>query len=154
VSWAGSGPAPVWLDAARDFSEYWTHHQQICDATGQPGLMSPSYAGPVIDTLMRALPHTLHNVTAPEQTALQMTVTGPGAGKWTCTRDAGRWSLHRLPPPEPAAHVVLDTDAAWRLCTHGITPQQAAGRARIDGDRHLATAALQLVSIIWSPPDP
>jgi len=35
VSWAGPEPAPVWLDAARDFSEYWTHQQQICDATGQ-----------------------------------------------------------------------------------------------------------------------
>jgi len=154
VSWAGPGPAPVWLDAARDFSEYWTHHRQICDATGQPGLMSPGHAGPVIDTFMRALPHTLRNVTAPEGTALQMTVTGPGAGEWACTRDAGRWSLHRLPHSKPAAHVELDTDTAWRLCTRGITPQQAARRARIDGDHHLATAALQIVSIIWSPPNP
>jgi uncharacterized protein (TIGR03083 family) len=154
VSWAGPGPAPAWLDAARDFSEYWTHHQQICDATGQPGLMSPGYADPVIDTFMRALPHTLRNVTATEGTALQMTVTGPGAGEWACTRDADRWSLHRRPHPKPAAHVELDTDTAWRLCTRGITPRQASGRARIDGDHHLATAALQIVSIIWSPPNP
>jgi hypothetical protein len=35
VSWAGPGPAPIWLDAARDFCEYWTHQQQICDATGR-----------------------------------------------------------------------------------------------------------------------
>jgi len=41
--------------------------------------MDPGYAGPVIDTFMRALPQTLRNVTAPERTALQMTVTGPGA---------------------------------------------------------------------------
>ena len=45
VSWAGANPAPVWLDAARDFSEYWTHHQQICDATGQPG-PGQEYLGP------------------------------------------------------------------------------------------------------------
>ena len=152
VTWAGPGPAPVWLDAARDFSEYWTHHQQICDATGQAGLMSTGYAGPVIDTFMRALPHTLRNVTAPEGTALQMTVTGPGAGEWACTRGPDRWRLHRQPHPEPAARAELDTDTAWRLCTRGITPQQAAGRARIDGDHRLATAALQIVSIIWSPP--
>ncbi|MDQ2873836.1 MAG: maleylpyruvate isomerase family mycothiol-dependent enzyme [Actinomycetota bacterium] len=154
VSWAGPGPAPVWLDAARDFSEYWTHHQQICDATGQAGLMSPGYAGPVIDTFMRALPHTLRHVTAPEGTALQMTVTGPGAGEWACTRDADRWSLHRQSHPKPTARVELDTDTAWRLSTRGITPQQAAERARINGDRHLAAAALQIVSIIWSPPNP
>ena len=154
VSWAGPGPAPVWLDAARDFSEYWTHHQQICDATGQPGLMSPGYVVPVIDTFMRALPHTLRDVTAPEGTALQMTVTGPGAGDWACTRGPDRWSLHRQPHPKPAARVELDTDTAWRLCTRGITPQHAAGQARIHGDQELATAALQIVSIIWSPPNP
>jgi hypothetical protein len=48
--------------------------------------------------------------------------------------------------------VELDPDTAWRLCTRGITPGQAAGRARVDGDRQLAAAALQIVSIIWSPP--
>ena len=154
VSWVGPGSAPAWLDAARDFSEYWTHHQQICDATRQPGLMSPGYARPVIDTFMRALPHTLRHVSAPEGTALRMTVTGPGAGQWACTRDPDRWSLNRPPHPQPAARVELDTDTAWRLCTRGITPRQAAGRARTDGDHHLATAALQIVSIIWSPPNP
>jgi uncharacterized protein (TIGR03083 family) len=154
VSWADPGPAPVWLDAARDFSEYWTHHQQICDAIGEAGLMSPGYVRPVIDTFMRALPHTLRKVTAQEGTTLQMTVTGPGAGEWACTRDQDRWSLHRQPHPKPAARVEFDTDTAWRLCTRGITPQQAAGRARIDGDHRLATAALQIVSIIWLPPNP
>ena len=50
--------------------------------------------------------------------------------------------------------VELDPDTAWRLCTRGITPRHAAGRARVDGDRQLAAAALQIVSIIWSPPGP
>jgi hypothetical protein len=40
------------------------------------------------------------------------------------------------------------------LCTRGITPGQAAGRARIDGDQNLASTVLQIVSIIWSPPAP
>jgi uncharacterized protein (TIGR03083 family) len=151
VSWAGPDPAPVWLDAARDFSEYWTHQQQICDATGQAGLTAPQYLGPVIDTFMRALPHTLREVTAAEGTALEMTVTGPSGGQWTCTRGPDRWTLHRQPHPGPAARVRLDPDTAWRLCTRGITPRQAAERARIDGDKHLATAALQIVSIVWAP---
>ncbi len=153
VSWAGPWPAPAWLDAARDFSEYWTHQQQICDATGQAGLTGPGYAGPVIDTFMRALPHTLRDMAVPEGTALQLTVTGPGAGAWACTRDPDRWRLSREAHPAPAARVQLDTDTAWRLCTRGITPQQAAVRAQIDGNHHLATAALQIVSIVWAPPD-
>jgi ABC-type dipeptide/oligopeptide/nickel transport system ATPase subunit len=44
------------------------------------------------------------------------------------------------------------SDTTWRLCTRGITPERAAGRARIDGDPHLAAAALHIVSIIWRDP--
>ena len=152
VTWAGPEPAPVWLDAARDFTEYWTHHQQICDATGQAGLTSPGYAGPVIDTFMRALPHTLRNVSAPERTTLQVTVTGPGGGAWTCTRTGDGWALDHGTTPQPSARLELDTDTTWRLCTRGITPDQAAEHAGVEGDHRLATAALQIVSIIWSPP--
>ncbi len=35
VSWAGVDPAPMWLDSARDFTEFWTHRQQIRHAIGQ-----------------------------------------------------------------------------------------------------------------------
>jgi len=154
VSWAGPGSAPVWLDAARDFSEYWTHHQQICEATGRAGLVSPDHLSPVLDTFMRALPQTLRHMTAAEGTALQMTVTGPGGGEWACIRAPDRWRLERQPHPKPAARVELDADTTWRLCTRGVTPERAAGNARIDGDEHLAAAALRIVSIIWSPPNP
>lgn len=150
VSWAGPEPVPVWLDAARDFTEYWTHHQQICDALEQTGLNDPEYLGPVLDTFMRALPHTLRGVTAPEGTSIQVIVTGPSGGQWICTRAPDRWRLQSQPHPQPAARLELDADTAWRLCTRGITPEHAAEHAHIDGDHHLATAALQIVSIIWS----
>jgi hypothetical protein len=41
VSWAGPDPAPLWLDCARDFTEYWVHQQQIRDATGRPDTGGP-----------------------------------------------------------------------------------------------------------------
>jgi uncharacterized protein (TIGR03083 family) len=154
VRWAGPERLPFWLDVAREYTEYWSHQQQICDATGRTGLTDPHYAGPVLDTFLRALPHTLRDVTAPEGTALQVRVTGRGGGDWTCTRGPDRWRLDRRPHPRPTATLELDADTTWRLCTRGITPEQAAERARIDGDRRLATAALQIVSIIWTPPDP
>ena len=103
---------------------------------------------------MRALPHTLRNLTAPDGTALQVIVTGPSGGEWSCTRSPDRWSLQRQPHPQPAARLELDADTTWRLCTRGITPERAAEHAHIDGDQHLATAALQIVSIIWTPPNP
>jgi uncharacterized protein (TIGR03083 family) len=151
VIWAGDGPHPYWLDVAREYTEYWTHHQQVCDATGRTGLTDPRYIGPVLDIFMRALPHTLRNVTRGEGTSLQVSVAGPGGGDWTCTRGTDHWRLHHQPHPHPTARLDLDSDTTWRLCTRGITPEQASRRARIEGDQHLAMAALQIVSIIWSP---
>jgi uncharacterized protein (TIGR03083 family) len=148
VSWAGPESHPVWLDAARDFSEYWTHHQQICDAAGRSGLTGPRYLEPVLDTFMRALPHTLRDVSAAEGTVLQVVIEGFGG--WTCTRGPGRWALLRETRADPAALLGLDADTAWRLCTRGIAPARAAGHARIEGDRALAEAALNIVSIIHS----
>lgn len=150
VTWAGPEPAPMWLDAARDFTEYWTHEQQIRDAVGRPGLDGD--VAPVIDTFLRALPYTLRGVTAPEGTTLQVTVVGPGEGAWACTRTGDRWALRHGTVPDPAARLSLDTDTAWRLCTRGITPALAAERSCAEGDRELTTTALRIVSIIWSPP--
>jgi uncharacterized protein (TIGR03083 family) len=154
VRWAGPEAAPYWLDVAREYTEYWTHQQQICDATGRPGLTDEHYLGPVIDTFLRALPHTLRDTSAAEGATLQVVVTGSGGGNWTCVRGPDRWRLQRQPHPQPTATLAMDTDTTWRLCTRGITPEQAAEHARIDGNQLLATAALQIVSIIWSPPTP
>jgi uncharacterized protein (TIGR03083 family) len=151
VRWAGPERHPLWLDIAREYSEYWTHQQQICDATGRPGLADPHYVGPVIDTFLRALPYTLRDVNAVPGTALQVTVTGPGGGDWFCVRGPDRWRLHRDPSPRPAARLSLDADTTWRLCTRGITPEQAGSRVGVDGAEQLARAALRIVSIIWSP---
>ena len=152
VRWAGPGRLPLWLDAARDFSEYWTHHQQICDATGRIGLTDPAYLGPILDTFLRALPHTLRSATAPEGTAIEVIVTGPGGGTWTCIRESERWKLRHQSSPASTAQITLSADTTWRLCTRGITPEQATARAHIHGDQNLATAALQIVSIMWTPP--
>ena len=51
-------------------------------------------------------------------------------------------------PAVPSA----DPDTAWRLCTRGISPEQATGQAHIEGDNRLAAAALRIVSIIWTEP--
>jgi len=41
VSWAAPGqPAPVWLDVAREYTEFWVHQQQVRDAVGRPGANS------------------------------------------------------------------------------------------------------------------
>ncbi|TDD91830.1 maleylpyruvate isomerase family mycothiol-dependent enzyme [Actinomadura rubrisoli] len=149
VSWAGADPAPMWLDSARDFTEYWTHRQQIRHAVGQGTDPEPRFLSVVLDTFMRALPHTLRDVPAPAGTQIQVRVDGPAGGAWTVTATGARWSLAEPDNGRPAALVRLDAETAWRLCTRGVQPDDALTRARIDGDRELAEAACQIVSIIY-----
>ncbi|PRX92488.1 maleylpyruvate isomerase family mycothiol-dependent enzyme [Allonocardiopsis opalescens] len=149
VTWAGDAPAPVWLDAARDHTEYWTHEQQIREAVGRPGRFAPEVFGPVLDTFMRALPHTLSGAGGTCGSEVTVTVTGPAGGRWTCRHDGAAWTLRRDGAEHPDAAVEFDPDTAWRLCTRGITPELAAERARTTGDPALTGAVLRMVSIIY-----
>ncbi|MBB4934951.1 uncharacterized protein (TIGR03083 family) [Lipingzhangella halophila] len=148
VTWAGPDPAPVWLDAARDLTEYWTHQQQIRDATGRPGFTQPEVVHTVLDTFLRALPYTLRDVPAAEGTRLLFTVTGPGGGDWSCVYRRGGWMVERAGAQRPDAAVELDADTTWRLCTRGITPDEAARRGSRHGDVHLTGTALTVLSVI------
>ncbi|MFI7102067.1 maleylpyruvate isomerase family mycothiol-dependent enzyme [Streptomyces sp. NPDC050161] len=148
VSWAGIDPAPMWLDCARDFTEFWTHRQQIRRAVGQGTDTDPGSLAVVLDTFLRALPHTLRHTAAPVGTQLQVSIDGPAGGTWTATAAEDRWSLAEPSAGRPAARVRLDADSAWRLCTRGIEPAIALARARIDGDPQLAEAACRIVSIV------
>ncbi|GGW81190.1 maleylpyruvate isomerase family mycothiol-dependent enzyme [Streptomyces lomondensis] len=149
VSWAGADPAPMWLDCAREFTEYWTHRQQIRHAVGLDTDPEPRALSLVLDTFMRALPHTLRDIEAPPGTRLELAVDGPVQGTWTVTAVPGGWSLGEAPGDRPAATVRLDSETAWRLCTRGIQPDTALARARVRGDRRLAEAACRIVSVVY-----
>ncbi|MGN9756435.1 maleylpyruvate isomerase family mycothiol-dependent enzyme [Streptomyces sp. SD31] len=151
VSWAGIDPAPMWLDSARELTEYWTHRQQIRHATGQGTDPDPRPLSVVLDTFLRALPHTLRGTTAPVGTQVQVHVDGPAGGVWTAaaTTAEGNWSLAEPPTGSPAALLRLDAEITWRLCVRGIEPADALARAHIDGDARLAEAACQIVSIVY-----
>jgi uncharacterized protein (TIGR03083 family) len=153
VHWAGPEPAPVWLDVAREYSERWIHQRQIRDAVRVDGLTEPRLFLPLLDTMVRALPHTLRGTDAPEGTHVRLDVTGVGrAGSppvhWSLVRDGGRWALFDSCPVEPTAVVRMDGDTAWRLFTKGISREQALARVPIEGDRALGEKVLDTVSII------
>jgi uncharacterized protein (TIGR03083 family) len=148
VSWAGPDPAPVWLDCARDFTEYWVHEQQIREATGRTRGDDPEVVHTVLETFLRAMPHTLAAHGGPDGATFSVTVDGPGGGRWAWRRSDGRWRPSRPDGTSTAAVVAPDAEVLWRLCVRMIGPAEAWDRVRVAGEHALARAALQIVSII------
>jgi len=148
VSWVGPGPAPVWLDLAREYTERWHHQQHIRDAVGKPGLKQPRYFAPVLATFVWALPHALRATSAAENTSVTLTITGGSGGQWSVLQERGEWRLYQGAPGQPDAEAVLDGDIAWRLFTRGLGQGVAQQHMTLTGDRALGLRVLEMVSII------
>ncbi|MCB0060937.1 MAG: maleylpyruvate isomerase family mycothiol-dependent enzyme, partial [Caldilineaceae bacterium] len=125
VDWAGPEPAPVWLDLAREYTERWHHQQHIRDAVGKPGMKEPRYLAPVLETFLRALPHTFRDVNAPTGTIIKLAITGDAGGNWYLHRAAAAWQLYAAVDHAPTTTVTLDQEQAWRLLTRGLDPEDA-----------------------------
>ncbi|WP_052852778.1 maleylpyruvate isomerase family mycothiol-dependent enzyme [Streptomyces avicenniae] len=148
VSWASpDAPTPAWLDLAREYTERWTHQQQIRDAVLRPGADAPRLLGPVLDTFLRALPQTLRGVDAAVGSGVRVTVPGSAGGRWTAVRRPERWELADDRGP-PAAEVVIGADTLWRLATRGIGPGEARRRAELHGDALLCDAVLGILAVV------
>jgi uncharacterized protein (TIGR03083 family) len=148
VDWAGPEPAPVWLDVAREYTEWWHHQQQIRDAVDRPGLKQPRYFSPVLDTFARALPHTYRSIVAQEGVRIAVTISGDAGARWLLQQEDKAWKLYIGETEQADAELVIDQEIAWRLFTKGVSKQDALSAAEISGDRVLAMKALEMVSVI------
>ena len=148
VSWAGLDPAPVWFDIAREFTERWHHQQQIRDATGQPPLYDPYYLSPVLETFVRALPHSFRDAAAPQGTVVRLEISGDAGSTWFLRRTGPGWEFTFECESEPATDVILPQDTAWRMFTKGVDPGTAQTSALVRGDATLASSIFRTVSVI------
>ena len=148
VNWAGSEPAPQWLDVAREYTERWHHQQQIRDATGREGLYEQRFFAPVLDAFVRALPHTFRDVPAAYGTVVQLTLSGEGGGQWAVRRDYQTWELLVGQSESPDAQVTIAAEHAWKIFTRGIRGSDALRCAQIRGDSGLGAKVLDMVSVI------
>jgi len=129
VSWAGPDPAPVWLDIAREYTERWLHQQQIRDAVNKPGLKEKRFFHPVLDTFVRALPHTYKDISVTYTTVLKFVVTGEAGNVWYLVGEANRWSLFLDVERQPVTVVTMDQETCWRLFTKGMNKDRQAERS-------------------------
>jgi uncharacterized protein (TIGR03083 family) len=148
VSWAGEGPAPVWLDVAREYTEFWMHLQHICDAVGITRLKDGRHFHPVLDAFIRALPHTYRDHPAQTGTVVILTLTGEAAGSWYLLREEDRWTLYAQVDQPPTCTVTLPDVVAWKLFTRGLSPEEARQQATINGDPTMVEPLLHMVSVI------
>jgi len=148
VSWAGPGPAPVWLDTAREYTERWVHQQQIRDAVNKPGLKEKRFFHPVLDTFVRALPHTYKDIPVADATVLKFAVIGEAGDAWYLVGEANKWSLYKDAALQPVAVVAMDQETCWRLFTKEISKNQAREMTTIEGEQKIGEKLLETISII------
>jgi uncharacterized protein (TIGR03083 family) len=148
VSWAGESQSPNWMDIAREYTEKWLHQQHIREAVGKGLLTSREWLFPVLDTILRALPHTYRTIQAEEGSSIGFHIDGEAGGDWCLLRQEGAWHLYSGKARAALTLVRMDQDLAWRLFTKGISPEAARPRVHIEGDRALGEGIMQMVSIM------
>lgn len=148
VTWAGDTQSPNWFDIAREYTEKWLHQQHIREAVGAPLLTQRRWLFPVLDTFLRALPHTYRTVVAPEGATITFTITGEAGGDWSLQRVDGQWRLWAGAAPIAVATASLAQELAWRLFIKGVSPSVAGMQIQTTGDATLALGILQMVSIM------
>lgn len=148
VDWAGPGSHPTWLHVAREYTERWSHQQQIRDAVNKPGLKDRRFFAPLLDAYIRGVPHAFRDVEALEGTHVRIEITGEAGDAWSLVRADGRWALYTAVDTPPAAGATLDQETAWRLFTRGVTPEASRAGAVLSGDAALAEQVLRTVSVL------
>lgn len=148
VSWAGESESQNWFDTARELTERWHHQQQIREAVGKPGIMTPRLYYPVLDCFMRALPFAYREVSAPAGSLVEVMVSGECGGTWHLYRDEKDWTLITSPEGQKVASVEIPQEIAWRVFTKGISRSEAEMQVHITGQRDLALHVLQTTAIV------
>ena len=146
VAWAGESESQNWFHIAREYTEKWHHQQQIREAVEKQGIMGKEFFFPLIDTLMRALPHTYRDVKAENGTVVSLIVTGETGGKWSIIKESTEWKF--TDASFATATVELDPSDSWKLLTKGLSKTEAEKRVRISGDQMLGKKALDMISIM------
>jgi uncharacterized protein (TIGR03083 family) len=148
VSWAGEKTSLNWFDTARELTERWHHQQQIRLATNRPGILTPELYYPVLDCLVRGLPHAYRDVAAPQSTAIELVISGECGGRWILARGSLGWAFAKKAEGLLAAQVTIPQEIAWRVFTKGIDRDLALVQIQTSGDRRLGERIVQLTAIV------
>ncbi len=146
VDWAGEHRSLNWMHLAREYTEKWHHQQQIRHATGKEGIMTTTYFAPLMETYIRALPHTFREVEAAVGTIVEVRVID--AGRWFLQKSEDHWELISNPDVASSAAVQLEGTVAWQLFSKNIRPNNISEGISLTGDERLGKQVLQMVAVM------
>jgi len=148
VAWAGEEHSTVWFDVARELTERWHHQQQIRQAVGAPPLRDARLNAPVLETFLRALPHSYRATEAAPGTTVAITIRNDGDQRYVLWRGDERWELLGGAVPGASATVALDEETAWLLLTKGIGAHEARERAEVGGETRLLDPLFATIAVM------
>jgi uncharacterized protein (TIGR03083 family) len=150
VSWAGTGPAPAWLNHARELSEYWIHRQQLLQAVGRPSDLRADLARPVLGALRWAYPFRLGQAAAEPGDTVTISIAGPVTVTWHVVATPAGWEYRDEPGPRAVASLEMTTEEAWRLLTNNL-PDADRSSVAASGDETVLGILLRTRAIIGAP---
>ena len=140
---------PVWLNQARELSEYWIHRQQLLDALGRSNDLRPDLLAPVLDALRWAYPYRLAAVEGADGDAVSIEICGPVEVSWHLVRREAIWDFEEIGRTGRAT-IRLSTKQAWRLLTNNLDSVERQN-LRTSGDPKFVDAVLATRAIIGMP---
>lgn len=148
VSWAGHDRSPNWFHIAREYTEKFLHQQQIRDAAGKHGLLNNEYYIPFLDILLQALPITLRNTKAEENTAIVLHITQEIDHQWFIQFKNDHWIFSDATDRAITSTVTIPANIAWKLFSKSIRYNEAQETITISGDQELGKQVLEMVSFM------
>jgi len=150
VSWAATDSVPVWLDQARELSEFWIHRQQLRHALGQESDVRTDLLGPILEGLRWAYPFRLAEVRAEPGDSVSIEVSGPSSALWHLVSGSNGWEFQASPGSRLVATLAVTTEQAWRLLTNNLPPIQQRELA-ISGDEPVVEVLRRTRAIVGLP---
>jgi uncharacterized protein (TIGR03083 family) len=148
IGWMLNVPVPLWMHLAREYTEWWMHHQHICEALGITSLKNRRYLLPVLSTFVHALPRTYSHIAVLDDTTLRVYITGETESTWHLIRERDQWVLYADTDLTPDTVITLNDDTAWRLFTKGLSREDAVATIKIEGDQDLGRVIFDTVAIL------
>ncbi len=149
VAWAGEEESLNWFHIAREYTEKWTHQQQIRLALGKENdLLEDKFHLPYLDTSMRALPFHYRNIDGKDGDLIKFSIHGISEKNWYLSWNGKQWILSNVNTDEANCEVKIKDEIAWKIFSKGIDKTTAIGQSEIIGEKRLGINIFELVAVM------